>query len=93
MATIKGARSSRYTPGNPPSNAAELSRWLREELERIADAMQSPVSSLSLDVLHKAPDRLPTDRVPIAMADGTDWNPGAGAGVYAYYAGSWKKLG
>lgn len=27
------------------------------------------------------------------LADGTNWNPGAGAGVYTYYAGAWHKLG
>ena len=89
MATVKGARLSSYTPGNPPNG----DRWLREELERIAAAMQSPVPMVALEILHAAPDRLPTDRVPIVCADGTDWNPGAGAGVYAYYSGAWNKLG
>lgn len=89
MATIKGSRASRYTPGNPPSG----DRWLREELERIADAMQSPVQMLALEPLYAPPDRLPADRVPLVFADGTTWNPGAGAGVYAYYGGSWNKLG
>lgn len=89
MATIKGNRSSRYTPGNPPNGDP----FLRDELERIASAMQSPVQMLALDILHVAPDRLPTDRVPIVFADGTDWDPGSGAGVYAYYSGAWNKLG
>lgn len=89
MTTIKGNRGSRYTPGNPPNG----DRWLREEFERIADALQSPVPMLSLDVSYKAPDRLPTDRVPIVFADGTKWNPGSGAGVYAYYSGAWHLLG
>ena len=93
MATLKGSRLARYTPGNPPSDPAELSRWMREELERLADSMQSPVPMLALDVSYKAPDRLPTDRVPVVFADGTKWNPGAGAGVYAYYGGAWNKLG
>lgn len=94
MATaVKGSRLSRYTPGNPPANPAELSRWLREELERLADALQSPAPMLALDILHAAPDRLPADRVPVVFADGTDWNPGSGAGVYAYYSGAWNKLG
>lgn len=26
-------------------------------------------------------------------ADGTNWNPGAGKGVYTYYSGVWNKLG
>ena len=26
-------------------------------------------------------------------ADGTNWNPGSGEGVYTYYASAWHKLG
>ena len=29
----------------------------------------------------------------IAIADGTNWNPGSGAGYYGYYNGFWKFLG
>lgn len=29
----------------------------------------------------------------VALADGVNWDPGAGAGVYAYYGGAWNKLG
>ena len=28
-----------------------------------------------------------------AFADGTNWNPGGGKGVYTYYNGTWNKLG
>lgn len=28
----------------------------------------------------------------IVFADGTNWNPGTGKGVYAYYSGAWNKL-
>jgi len=29
----------------------------------------------------------------IAYADGTNWNPGSGEGIYAYYNGAWHYLG
>ena len=29
----------------------------------------------------------------IRFADGTNWNPGSGEGIYAFYGSSWKKLG
>lgn len=29
----------------------------------------------------------------IVYADGTDWDPGSGAGIYAYYGSAWNKLG
>lgn len=91
MASLKGNRASTYVPGS--LDESNLPRSLREEFERIATAFQSPVPMLSLDISYKAPDRLPTDRVPVVFADGTKWNPGAGAGVYAYYGGAWNKLG
>jgi hypothetical protein len=28
----------------------------------------------------------------IVFADGTEWNPGAGKGVYTYLSGAWSKL-
>lgn len=81
-----------YVPGNPPSNPADLGRWLREELERLAGALQAPSQLMALEISHAPPQRLPADRVTLAFADGTNWNPGAGAGVYAYYSGTWNKL-
>lgn len=41
--------------------------------------------------LNVAPDK-PRDGL-IAKADGTNWNPGSGEGVYCYYGGSWHLLG
>lgn len=29
----------------------------------------------------------------ITYADGTDWDPGSGEGIYAYYGGAWHFLG
>jgi hypothetical protein len=29
----------------------------------------------------------------IVIADGTDWNPGSGAGYYGYYNAAWTFLG
>ena len=29
----------------------------------------------------------------VVLADGTNWNPGSGAGFYGYYGGAWVKLG
>ncbi len=62
-----------------------------EELKRVSEAMQSPNEILILTPLAVAPKK-PRDGV-IAMADGTNWNPGSGAGFYGYRAGSWRFLG
>lgn len=76
-----------YTPSNLPLDAPD---YLRRELQAIAREASSTVPRLRLDVLHEAPER-PRDG-DVVMADGTNWNPGAGAGVYARIAAAWVKL-
>lgn len=82
-----------YTPGQIPAGATleELKAWLAKELGRIQEAEQAAVDGVQLKVLHVAPKRI-RDGLMV-MADGTNWNPGTGQGVYTWYAGSWKKLG
>ena len=48
------------------------------------------ITQLQLTVQHVAPIG-PADGF-IAYADGTDWNPGSGKGVYEYRTGAWYKL-
>ena len=78
-----------YIPTNVPNDSALLPGFLMEELRRIS--LGTSTSTVQLDVLHKAPDK-PKDGT-LAMADGLDWDPGGGAGVYAYRAGQWRFLG
>lgn len=70
--------------------AESVMEFLRLELERIADAMHNP-DFLQLTQLSREPTKLYTGLT--VMADGTNWDPGAGQGVYTYYAGTWNKLG
>lgn len=67
-----------------------LQEYVVRELERIAVALGGALAS-ELQELHAEPTKL--REFMIAAADGTDWNPGSGQGVYAYYAGTWHKLG
>lgn len=62
--------------------------WLIEELRRI-QASQPEVFEVVF--LNGAPAK-PREGMVVG-ADGTNWNPGGGKGVYAYYSGSWNKLG
>lgn len=63
--------------------------WLYNELQRVsAEANKMPF--LQLEVLHIEPERAQDGT--IAIADGTDWNPGGGAGTYERRAGAWVKL-
>lgn len=78
-----------YTPSNPP--AAWDPQWMAKELQNLARESQAAVNGVMLDTQYTAPGRIYEGLT--VLADGTQWNPGAGQGVYTYYAGSWKKLG
>jgi hypothetical protein len=78
-----------YAPGPTPTDPKQLGGYVRSELERIATELRE--TTIRLKELHVAPDK-PRDG-DIVLADGTDWNPGSGAGVYARYGAAWVKLG
>lgn len=68
----------------------ELIDWLGREFEAVEQALALQ-DLVKLKELHEPPVKLQTGQ--IVLADGTDWNPGAGAGFYGYYGGAWHKLG
>ncbi len=62
------------------------------ELEKLERTLTDPpVRSLSFVKLYAAPAK-PYDGLTV-YADGTTWNPGAGAGIYTYYGAAWNRLG
>ena len=73
-----------------PVSEQELLAFLQRELQAIETAL-STVLLREIEFLHAAPARL-RDGLTVG-ADGTDWNPGSGQGVYTYYASAWHKLG
>lgn len=70
---------------------AGLYAWVREHFERLQVALQGPQDALTLRVLHAEPARY--SEGTLVLADGSDWNPGAGAGLYIYRGGAWVHLG
>jgi hypothetical protein len=82
---------ARYTPNNVPTDAASLAAFLRDELSRIAQAMDTADATLALDTLYAPPSKFREGT--LCKADGTIWNPGSGAGVYCYRAAAWRFLG
>lgn len=82
-----------YTPKPPgePTDAAAVQSYLQRELEAIAEAFKRVQDGRFLQTLNVAPTkpREPT----VAVADGTNWNPGSGAGLYVYYGGTWHFAG
>jgi hypothetical protein len=79
-----------YSPGQVPEDNNELRRFLAYELNKI----QTSIAALALghiDKTHVAPVK-PREG-DIRFADGTNWNPGSGKGIYFYDGTVWKLLG
>jgi hypothetical protein len=79
-----------YNPGVAPSNADDMRRFVGDELIKIQIAITA-LADGHLDETHVTPDK-PRDG-DIRFADGTNFNPGLGQGVYCYYNTTWNKLG
>lgn len=79
---------TRYQPQTVPPQFDQI--FLANELLRISLALEV-LSKGDLPTLNVAPEK-PRDG-NIAFADGTNWNPGSGAGFYGYHSGGWQLLG
>ena len=80
-----------YKPQILKSDSLEsLSKSVQAELQRLALEFSQPSDYIALNTLYAAPKRI-FDGM-IVKADGTTWNPGSGAGVYAYVGSAWVKL-
>ena len=71
------------------ASAEELKRYLEYELMAISRNFSETVA-LELRPIHAEPPK-PREGM-VVFADGTDWNPGAGKGVYTFLTGAWSKL-
>jgi len=67
-----------------------LNLYVEQELEQIEQTF-AITDFFNLKKLHNEPLKLKEGL--IVFADGSDWNPGSGQGIYAYYNASWNKLG
>lgn len=78
-----------YIPGNFSGQGIE--RYLQEELQKISDAVML-LADNPIQIRDVAPTR---PRNGLYYADGTNWNPGSGKGVYRYDegAGTYTHLG
>lgn len=80
-----------YRPGRVPSDPALIPDFLSKELARLQKALWLQQAVLKLLTLHAAPTKY--DEGDVVIADGTDWNPGSGAGAYRRSAVAWVFLG
>jgi hypothetical protein len=79
-----------YNPSAIPVDFPEPARlWMADELARIAAAFER-AERVTLDIHHAEPEKY-EDGVQV-YADGTNWDPGSGEGVYVRYNSLWNKL-
>lgn len=77
-----------YAPGPvPPTN---LGAYVRQELEKLKNELQ-PQKTLQLEVSYAEPTKPRAGM--LAIADGTSWNPGSGAGLYRHDGSAWVFIG
>lgn len=69
-----------YRAGQPPQDPAALPGFLRSELSAIEQAANRANPKGALLYLHVAPTKAAAG--DLVLADGSDWNPGSGAGPY-----------
>jgi hypothetical protein len=72
---------STYRPGfTPVSIPTELRDYISREFRKIHEALERAYPGVTFDFRHVAPERV--NKGDVFLADGTDWNPGEGVGLY-----------
>lgn len=75
------------TPVNLTSE--DVLTYVNAEFNKVALSLDR-LEQMVLDQTNAVPAK-PRDGM-LKYADGVNWNPGGGQGIYAYYAGVWNKL-
>lgn len=80
-----------YRPSRAPEivKLEELVRWVEQEFEKISSDSLI-LDQIQLTELTAAPAK--PRKGMVVYADGTLWNPGAGAGFYGYNGAAWAKF-
>ena len=80
---------TRYETGPLPEQVEDLGGYVVSELKRLGSILLNQ-SIFRLEPVHIEPAR--PRKGDVRYADGTDWNPGAGEGIYWYNGTAWAKL-
>ena len=82
-----------YDPSEIPQTSVEdLARAVTDELQRISEAFRiASFDSINLSERHVPLDK-PRDG-DVINADGTNYDPGSGKGIYYYNGSTYVKLG
>lgn len=81
---------SSYRPLPPPADPKDVGRWAMNELLTIARHLADGRDFDLLNTIHAQPSK-PREGM-VVHADGTNWDPGSGAGRYERVGGAWVKL-
>lgn len=74
----------------PRAPKDEFERALVEEIRRLSDVVDRQADLLRVAQSDVAPVK--PRKGDIRYADGTNWNPGSGAGFYGYTGSAWTKF-
>lgn len=77
-----------FPVSSPPREPA--AQWAHREFIRLRDYLAAS-DLMTLQPTTVAPEKPRLG--DIRLADGVNWNPGGGAGVYCYYGSTWNRLG
>jgi hypothetical protein len=80
----------RHEPAGTPKTVEDLARYVEKEFTRLAVDIEV-AENVELVELHAEPTR-PRNGL-VVLADGTNWDPGSGAGYYGYHNAAWTFLG
>lgn len=82
-------KTTQYQPDLPPPSI-EGAQYIQSELQRIANVLELFAQGQMFEVSYAEPERPRTGM--LRLADGTEWNPGSGRGLYWYDedTASWK---
>ena len=70
-----------------PQQNSELERWMQAQFARFEKYITNKLHIQTWTV-----EPLNPKEGDIVIADGTEWDPGAGGGFYGYRDGAWEKL-
>jgi hypothetical protein len=82
----------KYEPPAEQVKDEDLPLHLLKELQKLGDILNNlTVNSINVPLLAVEPEKV--EEGLIVGADGTNWDPGSGAGLYQWRSGAWVKVG
>ena len=88
---MAGRIKFRFTQWQPTrlTTATDLLKYIQENIRRLASSLE--ILETPIVPTHNVPPSNP-EIGQLAIADGTNWNPGSGAGTYIFRANAWHKI-